>query len=91
MGPHMNLTVRRSQLPSADLWKAACRQPKKTMEKKVKNITKSSLGDKIGRIHMQKQNLDKMGTKRVTALRNQKRPADASKASKKPFKKQKVV
>ena len=38
--------------------------------KKVKNITRTALGDKIGRIHMKKQNLDQMGGKRVPVLRN---------------------
>jgi hypothetical protein len=35
---------------------------------KVKNISASSLGDKVGRIHMKKQNLDKMDARRVSAL-----------------------
>lgn len=45
--------------------------------KKLKNITHSSLmGDKVGRIHMKKQNLDKMNVRRVSALRNRKRAAE---------------
>ena len=43
---------------------------------KVKNIKRSSMGDKLGRIHMKPQNLDNMGGRRVDALRNRKkRPA----------------
>jgi hypothetical protein len=37
--------------------------------KKVKNINHIK-GDKIGRIHVEKQNLDQMGGRRVTALRD---------------------
>lgn len=37
--------------------------------KKVKNISRTSLGDKLGRIHMKPQHLDKMGGRRVGALR----------------------
>jgi ribosome production factor 2 len=29
MGPHFDLTVRRTQVPSDDMWKTACRKPKK--------------------------------------------------------------
>jgi hypothetical protein len=37
---------------------------------KVKNVKRSALGDKLGRIHMKPQNLDNMGGRRVDALRN---------------------
>lgn len=40
---------------------------------KVKNITRTSLGDKVGRVHMKKQDLDNMKSRRVTALRNNKK------------------
>jgi hypothetical protein len=36
---------------------------------KVKNIQKSAQGDKMGRIHMKKQNLDTMGGRKMSALR----------------------
>ena len=38
--------------------------------KKVKNIEVTGMGDKVGRIHMKKQNLDTMNSRRVTALRD---------------------
>lgn len=44
----------------------------------MKNIKRSAIGDKLGRIHMKPQNLDNMGGRRVDALRNRnKRPASA--------------
>lgn len=61
------------QLPSEDLWKAATKKPPKT-EKVKKNVTKSVLGDSVGRLHMKKQNMDKMGGKRAAALRGGRRP-----------------
>lgn len=70
MGPHMDLSVRRSTLASDDMWKAACRQPAAAKVKKVKNISRTSLGDKVGRIHMKKQNLEKMAVRRISVLRN---------------------
>ena len=36
---------------------------------KVKNITKTDLGEKVGRIHVKKQNFEKIGGRHVTALR----------------------
>lgn len=78
MGPFYDLTVRRSQLPSPDMWKAAVQKDKRVKIAKVKNIKRSALGDKLGRIHMKPQNLDNMGGRRVDALRNRnKRPASA--------------
>lgn len=38
--------------------------------KKVKNIQRTSIGDKIGRIHMKPQNLDASVGKRISVLRN---------------------
>jgi len=75
MGPFMDLTLRRSQLPSEDLWKTACKKPAALKPSKVKNITKTAMGDKVGRIHMKKQNLDKLAStqRKVTALRDGKR------------------
>jgi ribosome production factor 2 len=72
MGPFLDLTLRRSQLPSEDLWKLATKRPP-TVEKKAKNVKKTVLGEKLGRIHMKKQNLDKMGGKKTTVLRGGKR------------------
>lgn len=36
---------------------------------KIKNKTKTEVGETLGRIHLKKQNLDKMDTRRVSALR----------------------
>ena len=116
MGPHYDLEVRRSQLPSEDMWKAASKKDKRCVDmhailyihvytyyttprlwvmalwnqhqsmphssciciytccritpKKVKNIQRTSIGDKIGRIHMKPQNLDASVGKRISVLRN---------------------
>lgn len=76
MGPFMDLTLRRTHSPSEDLWKTACKRPAALKVTKVKNIQRTTLGEKLGRIHMKKQNLDKMGGRRVTALRDGKRDID---------------
>ena len=77
MGPFYDMTVRRSQLPSPDMWKSAVQKDKRVITAKVKNIKRSSMGDKLGRIHMKPQDLDNMGGRRVDALRNKKRSSSA--------------
>jgi len=82
MGPFLDMTIRRTQFASDDLMKLACRLPAGIKKAKVKNVKESSLGEKIGRIHMKKQDLDKMGGKRVTALRSfKKRPSTVNSTS----------
>jgi len=68
-GPSLDLVLRRSKLPSPDLWRAACKQPKQLRPKKVKNVTKNEMGDKVGRIHLGRQDLSSMKVKKVKALR----------------------
>ena len=76
MGPFWDLSLRRTRLASDDLWKLACRQPKASTTKKVKNVSENSMGDKIGRLHIEKQDLTKMAVRRVDALRTTKRKAE---------------
>mmetsp|Transcript_12177 Transcript_12177/g.15960 ORF Transcript_12177/g.15960 Transcript_12177/m.15960 type:complete len:304 (+) Transcript_12177:55-966(+) len=69
MGPSWDFILRRHKVPSSDLWKLACRKPKQLKEKKRKNITRNEFGDKIGRIHLGKQDLTSMKVRKVKALR----------------------
>jgi ribosome production factor 2 len=68
--PSFSLNVRRTKFSSHELWKLACRRPKELKIKKVKNLSKNPLGDKTGRIHMEKQDLDQMKVRMTKALRN---------------------
>jgi len=68
MGKQLNLHVRRTQLAKEDVWKLALKAPKSATPK-IKNKTKTEVGETLGRIHLKKQNLDKMDTRRVSALR----------------------
>ena len=75
MGPRFDLSFRRQKFASADLVKVATKKPKGLAPKKIKNITRDELtGDKLGRIHMDKQDVYSMQTRRVKALR--KTPAE---------------
>jgi len=69
MGPRADLTVRRRRCASAELWRAALRQPKQLRARKRKNVETTTLGETTGRLHLERQDLDAMRTKRVKALR----------------------
>jgi len=68
-GPDIDFTIRRTQPPSPDLWKLAIKQPKEIKAKKIKNRSTNMFGETIGRLHIQKQDIDKLQGKRVKALR----------------------
>jgi ribosome production factor 2 len=67
--PSFDLVLRRHQLPSPGVWRVATRLPDHLRPKKVKNISRTTLGEKMGRIHMTRQNLDAMNVKKMKALR----------------------
>lgn len=70
MGPNFTLTVRRHQLAAPDLWRTACKQPRgEGVKKKVKNESTNVFGDKLGRIHVGRQDLGAMKVKRMKSLR----------------------
>lgn len=71
MGPSMDLTPRRAQEPDSSLEKEAYRKPKPVnVPKKRKNVEVDEMGDKVGRIHMEKQDLSKLQTRKVKALKS---------------------
>ncbi|KAJ1920388.1 rRNA-binding ribosome biosynthesis protein rpf2 [Mycoemilia scoparia] len=75
MGPSIDFALRRTRHASDEMWKQATRVPKELRVKKVKNISYDGMGDKMGRIHLGRQDLDKIQTRKVKALKN-KRPSE---------------
>lgn len=69
MGPSLDLLIRRTKLASDDLYKQSLKVPKAAKIKKKKNISRDPFGSKLGRIHMQKQDLGKLQTRKVKALK----------------------
>ncbi|XP_064617984.1 ribosome production factor 2 homolog [Liolophura sinensis] len=69
MGPSMDFSVRRTKLASDDLFKRATRQPKQAKPKKRKNVSHDPFGTKMGRIHMEKQDMDKLQLRKMKALK----------------------
>ncbi|ORX39307.1 Brix domain-domain-containing protein [Kockovaella imperatae] len=76
MGPSLDLSVRRVQEANEDTWKMATKRPKvakkdveKGLGKKRKNIETDEMGDKVGRIHLEKQDLGKLQSRKVKAFK----------------------
>ena len=65
----MDFEVRRTQFASPDVWKMAMKQPTANKKKKVKNQSSNLFGETLGRLHLEKQNLDKVGGRKSKALR----------------------
>jgi len=63
------LRVRRAQLASADLRRAAQRKPAGTEAKKVKNVTRDEMGATLGRVHMERQDMAGLKLKKSRALK----------------------
>ncbi|KAJ3129311.1 rRNA-binding ribosome biosynthesis protein rpf2 [Nowakowskiella sp. JEL0407] len=66
MGPRLDFVMRRYQFAPNDVMKEALRVVK---EKKVKNIQSNDLAQDVGRIHMQKQDLNKLQTRKMKGLK----------------------
>lgn len=63
-----------------DLMKEACRKPKELKVTKKKNISRDELGNVHGRIHMGKQKLDKIQTRKMKGLKKTAAEKKAEKA-----------
>lgn len=69
LGPRVDFAVRRNKLASEDLMKQACRKPKELKITQKKNISVDDLGTKHGRIHMGKQEINKIQTRKMKGLK----------------------
>jgi ribosome production factor 2 len=74
MGPSLDLVLRRTHVASSSLFKEAIRQPKQSKIKKVKNVSVDPFGSQLGRIHMTRQDLTKLKTRKVKGLKRSRDP-----------------
>ena len=63
------MKLRRTQFASPDRWKLAIKQPATNKTKKKKNQTTNLFGETLGRLHLEKQNIDARSGKKSKALR----------------------
>ena len=68
-GPDMDFIVRRTEFATKDVWQFANKQPTTNKSKKKKNHTTNIFGETVGRLHLEKQEIDKMGGRKSKALR----------------------
>ncbi|KAK5650648.1 hypothetical protein RI129_001677 [Pyrocoelia pectoralis] len=83
MGPSVDLMFRRSKLASEDLMKQACKKPRILKVRKRKNVSRDGLGTLHGRIHVGKQNIPSLQTRKMKGL---KKTAEEKRAEKKQSK-----
>ena len=76
MGPSLDLTMRRHQPADPEVWKLATKRPKlkkqdveKGLGKKRKNLEVDEMGDLRGRIHVGRQDLAKLQTRKMKGLK----------------------
>ncbi|WWC72916.1 uncharacterized protein I206_106880 [Kwoniella pini CBS 10737] len=76
MGPSIDLSIRRIQEPDEEMLKLSNKRPKldkskieSGLGKKKKNIETDNMGDKIGKLHLEKQDLSKMQGRKMKGLK----------------------
>ncbi|KAF1996819.1 Brix-domain-containing protein [Amniculicola lignicola CBS 123094] len=69
MGPRIDFTVGRERFPDADMLKESLRKPKGMEPRTKKNIDMDIMGDKTGKIHVGKQDLGAMQTRKMKGLK----------------------
>lgn len=81
-GPSFDFRLRRTQPADADVWKSAIKkQAKKALpagqvagkKRKDRNVDIDEMGDKVGRIHVGKQDLSKLQTRKMKGLKDKSR------------------
>ncbi|CAH0586911.1 unnamed protein product [Chrysodeixis includens] len=69
IGPSIDFKLRRARLGSDDLFKEACRVPREIRPITKKNISRDAFGSKMGRIHMGKQDIQRLQTRKMKGLK----------------------
>ena len=69
MGPRMDFRVGRVREADESVLKEAMKKPRGLEERTKKNITTSSMGDKLGRVHLGKQDLSELQLRKMKGLK----------------------
>ncbi|KAI4177968.1 MAG: hypothetical protein LQ343_000052 [Gyalolechia ehrenbergii] len=69
MGPRIDFTIGRTKEAEGSQWKEAMKKSKGVEPKPKKNIETDLVGDKIGRIHLGKQDLTELQTRKMKGLK----------------------
>jgi ribosome production factor 2 len=68
-GPRMDFRLGRMRAPDEAMLKEAMKQPKTSEERTKKNIAMNTMGDKMGRIHLGRQDLSELQTRKMKGLK----------------------
>ncbi|KAF9528709.1 Brix domain-containing protein [Crepidotus variabilis] len=97
MGPSLDLVMRRHQPADSELWKQAMKRPKlkkteveRGLGKKKKNLEVDDMGDLRGRVHIAKQDLKKLQTRKMKGLKGGDENQDEDMEDSREVKRQKV-
>ena len=77
MGPRMDFRVGRVKEADESVLKEALRKAKTSQERPKKNISTDIMGDKVGRIHLGKQDLKELQTRKMKGLKRSRDVADS--------------
>lgn len=69
MGPRMDFRLGRMKEPEEAMMKEALRKARTTLERPKKNISTDIMGDKVARIHLGKQDLKELQTRKMKGLK----------------------
>ncbi|KAF4978025.1 hypothetical protein FZEAL_5532 [Fusarium zealandicum] len=76
IGPRMDFRVGRVRDADEAMLKEAMKKPRGIEERTKKNITTDSMGDKIGRVHLGKQDLSELQLRKMKGLKRSRNDAD---------------
>jgi ribosome production factor 2 len=77
MGPRMDFRVGRVKEADESIMKEALRKARTSQERPKKNISTDIVGDKMGRIHLGKQDLKELQTRKMKGLKRSRDVADS--------------
>ncbi|KAK5131757.1 hypothetical protein LTR08_000588 [Meristemomyces frigidus] len=80
MGPRLDFRVGRVKEADTDVWKEAMKKAKGQEAKSKKNVDMDVIGDKVGRIHVGKQDLSQLQTRKMKGLKRSRDVADDEEA-----------
>ena len=74
------MKIRRHLFAPPELKKLSLKKPKGLKPHKVKNVTRNVMGEKIGRVHMKKQDFNNMQTRKMKGLKKRNDPEQSTEA-----------
>lgn len=83
IGPSVDFSIRRTKIASKDLWKLANRKPAELKVTKKKNVSRDGLGNVNARVHIDKQVITKLQTRKMKGLRKTPEEKKAKRQAKK--------